>query len=135
MKTIALIAGLLFTAATGPIQVNGLKPQYKQNEKMNYSVANNTKMQLFVNIALEANVNNRWKEVVGDITTKTVRSVMVYPVKAGTSKSFSYDLARLDKALFKNKTTQIRIKIYFGNKMNNTTDIFRSSPVTVVQMP
>jgi hypothetical protein len=109
MKLIAILAALLLTAATGPIQIGGLKSQYKRTEKMNYSVVNSTKMQLFVNIALEANVNNRWKEVVGDITTKTIRSVLVHPVKAKSAKAFSYDLSKLDKSIFKNKTAQIRL--------------------------
>jgi hypothetical protein len=121
----------LLSFGSDKIQINGIKNDYNRVERMKYSLCNLSKSEIFMNIALEAKLNNNWQEVIVDVTKITVKSAVIYDIKQEQRKYFVYDLRTLDRALFKNKQVEIRLKVYYGNKIDDLKSIVYSKVIKV----
>ncbi len=111
LKNIGLIA-LLLIAGIAPIKLSGVKTKYTRQEKLIYQISNNSNQDQFVNIALEASI--------------------VYPIKPGKNKSFSYKVKDIDDILFKDKELQTRLKVsYRSITMTGIVKILYSDTILI----
>jgi hypothetical protein len=133
MIKIKIMAILFIFICASPeiIKFQGIKKEYKYDEKLNYSVSNLSKNNLFINIALEVNLNNKWEEAISDVTRQTINSASVYEIRHSKCKSFVFDLKKIDKALFRDKKVEIRLKVYYRNKIVKLKSIFYSDNMII----
>lgn len=101
-----------------PIEFKCINSQYKRTDKIRYIILNNDANPQFIGVALEANFNNGWHEIVSDIARKTVMVSTLYILKGKRSKLFVYDLNDIDKVLFKQRKLIIRMRANYRYKID-----------------
>ncbi len=130
MKLSAFILLCLFLNETEPLQIKGIKKEYRQSESIKYSVCNSDKKSLLINIALEARLDNKWQEITIDVTRNAVKSAAIYKLNQHNCRNFSFNLNEIDKTLVKDRI-EVRLKIYCRNKLDRTETIFYSNTIFV----